>query len=357
LTQSSESATLTISMQIDELHALQQKAQEDISNCPSLDQLEQLRTHYLGKKGAINSLTKTLAGLSPETKKSLGIALNQLKTAISQSISERQAELKNQTNTKKTPLQKSLPGKKPEQGHLHVTTIAIREIAKVFKPLGFKLVRYPEIDWEYFAFEALNIPETHPARDEWETFFVDLPSDKEKGRVLITPHTSNGQIHEMLREEPPIRMLNISRCGRRQSDVSHNPSFFQFEGLFIDKNIGVTHLKGITDYFVKHFYTPDREIRLRPYDFRFTEPSFEIDISCDICKGKGCRLCKGGWVELGGAGMVHPEVLKAGGIDPKEYSGFAFGWGIERTLMMRSGTSIDDIRHLMGNDLRFLDQF
>ena len=152
-------------------------------------------------------------------------------------------------------------------------------------------------------------------------------------------------------------MLNISRCGRRQIDVSHVPSFYQFEGLVVDKDINITHLIGVLNYFARNFFGPDRKIRLRPYHFRFTEPSFEVDIDCGVCHGKGCRLCKSGWLELGGAGMVHPNVLKAGNIDPEIYTGFAFGWGVERTYMMKSGTKIDDIRHLFSNDLRFLEQF
>jgi phenylalanyl-tRNA synthetase alpha chain len=174
---------------------------------------------------------------------------------------------------------------------------------------------------------------------------------------VITPHTSSGQVREMLKGDIPIRMLNISRCGRRQETVRHLTTFFQFEGLVVDKDISITHLKGVIDYFVKHFYSPNREIRLRPYDFRFTEPSFEVDVTCGLCLGKGCKFCKAGWVELGGAGMVHPNVLKAGGIDPSVYSGFAFGWGVERTYMMKSNTKIDDIRYLFSNDMRFLEQF
>jgi phenylalanyl-tRNA synthetase alpha chain len=161
----------------------------------------------------------------------------------------------------------------------------------------------------------------------------------------------------MLKGKVPIRMLNISRCDRRQIDISHGPTFYQFEGLVVDKDVNTTHLKGVLDYFAKNFFGPDRKTRLRPYDFRFTEPSFEVDIDCGICHGKGCKLCKGGWLELGGAGMVHPNVLRAGGIDPEKYTGFAFGWGVERTYMMKSGTKIDDIRYIFANDLRFLEQF
>jgi len=161
----------------------------------------------------------------------------------------------------------------------------------------------------------------------------------------------------MLKGDLPIRMLNISRCGRRQSDINHVPTFYQFEGLVIDKNISITHLKGVLEYLIYNFFGKDTKFRLRPYDFRFTEPSFEVDVTCGICGGKGCRFCKEGWVELGGAGMVHPNVLRAGGIDPDVYSGFAFGWGVERVLMMRTGLKIDDIRYLFENNLKFLEQF
>ncbi len=181
--------------------------------------------------------------------------------------------------------------------------------------------------------------------------------------MVLTPHTSNGQVREMERRKPPIRMINLAKCYRRQSDISHVPMFHQFEGLLIDRNVSVTHLKGTLDYFARAFFGPEREIRLRPYHFRFTEPSFEIDVSCEVCHGTGrsknekCRLCKSGWLELGGAGMVHPRVLKAGGLNPKEWSGFAFGWGVERVLMMKSGLQIGDMRMLYNNELSFLEQF
>ncbi len=258
----------------------------------------------------------------------------------------------------------------PRQGHLHLTSQAIEEISQIFGHLGFVRVRHPEVDWDWYAFESLNMPKDHPARDEWETFFVRGPGTEasvaqgEKGKIVLTPHTSNGQVREMEKGTLPIRMININKCYRRQSDASHTPMFHQFDGLMIDEGVSVTHLKGVIDFFVKRYFSPDRETRLRPFHFRFTEPSFEIDITCDVCSGRGsrsdgkkCRLCKEGWLELGGAGMVHPNVLKAGGIDNERYGGFAFGWGVERTLMMRSGLNIDDIRILYKNDLRFLEQF
>jgi phenylalanyl-tRNA synthetase alpha chain len=242
-------------------------------------------------------------------------------------------------------------------------TDAITEITETFAKLGFTHVRHPEVEWEWYAFESLNMPSDHPARDEWETFFMNAPVDPKFGRMVLTPHTSSGQVREMQKGQLPIRAINISKCYRRQIDVTHVPMFHQFEGWLIDQNVTVANLKGVLDYFAKSFFGEGRVTRLRPYHFRFTEPSFEIDISCGICNGTGklgnekCRVCKEGWLELGGAGMFHPNVLKAGGIDPEVYSGLAFGWGVERTMMMKDGIKLDDIRHLYRNDVRFLEQF
>ena len=203
----------------------------------------------------------------------------------------------------------------------------------------------------------MNFPKNHPARDDWETFFIKQDPDPKKGPMILTPHTSSGQIREMERKNPPIRMLNIAKCYRRQSDVSHSPMFHQFEGLVVDKNISIANLKGTLDYFVKSYFGEDRRSRIRPYHFQFTEPSFEVDVSCGMCKGHGCKLCKEGWLEMGGSGMVHPNVLRNGGIDPKEFTGFAFGWGVERVLMMKEGIKIDDLRFLYSSNLNFLEQF
>jgi len=177
------------------------------------------------------------------------------------------------------------------------------------------------------------------------------------GEILLTPHTSSGQVREMQKKQLPIKMLNIAKCYRRQSDVSHTPMFHQFEGLVMGKDISISHLKGTLDYFVKSYFGEKRQFRIRPYHFQFTEPSFEVDVTCGVCLGKGCKLCKAGWLEMGGAGMVHPNVLKFGGIDSKEFTGFAFGWGVERVLMMKEGIEIDDLRLLYSNKLEFLEQF
>jgi phenylalanyl-tRNA synthetase alpha chain len=202
------------------------------------------------------------------------------------------------------------------------------------------------------------MPPHHPARDEWETFFMACPQHPRLGQMVLTTHTSNGQTREMERVgQPPIRMLNIGKCYRRQQDVTHTAMFHQFEGLVIDRGINIQHLKGTLDYFARKYYGPAAKSRIRPFMFRFTEPSFEVDFSCVHCSGRGCRFCKSGWHEVGGAGMVHPNVLKAGGIDPDKYSGFAFGWGIERVYTLKPGLQLDDIRPLYSNNLEFLKNF
>ncbi|MCL2110428.1 phenylalanine--tRNA ligase subunit alpha [Microgenomates group bacterium] len=259
----------------------------------------------------------------------------------------------------------TLPAAKRDKGHKHPISQAMEEIERIFAQIGFVRVRHPELDTDYFAFESLNMPPTHPARDEWETFFVDNPDAPEQKNLVLTPHTTNGDVREMLRlkSQPPVRMINIGRCYRRQQDATHTQMFHQFDGLVIDKDINITHLKGVLDHFAREFYGPDVRSRIRPFHFQFTEPSFEIDFSCHLCHGTGkigetkCRFCKSGWHEVGGAGMIHPNVLRAGGIDPDVYSGLAFGWGIERTYTLKSGLNIDDIRQFYTNNLDFLGQF
>ena len=347
----------------EKLNNLKNEALAMIMQATDSEEIERLRIQYLGKSGQLAELAKGLKDLTPEEKIDTGKLFNDVKTAIQEvlnrklEINNSKLEIKHEDN--------SLPGLRPPQGHIHPITRAIEEISRIFTQIGFTRVRYSEADWDYYAFEALNMSKDHPARDDWETFFVDTPEDPKMGKIVLTPHTSNGQVREMLRVgTPPIRMLNLAKCHRRQSDVSHTVMFHQFEGLVVDQGISIVHLKGTIDYFAKNFFGPDRITRLRPYHFQFTEPSFEIDISCGLCGGKArlpngqdCKMCKEGWLELGGAGMVHPHVLKAGNIDPTKYSGFAFGWGVERTYSMKSGLNIPDIRLLYANDIRFLNQF
>jgi len=320
------------------------------------EEIERLRVHYLGKKGILAEIAAEIPKLPPEDKAEIGEVFNDVKQAISNALGAAQTNIQATNST--TTVDTSLPGVKPPLGHLHPVTKAIEEISSIFEKIGFVRVRYPEVDWDWYAFESLNMPKSHPARDDIETFFVDAPENSRYGKMVLTPQTSNGQVREMERlKAPPIRMINIAKCYRRQSDVSHTAMFHQFEGLCINSDINITNLKGTIDYFSQQFFGPERKTRLRPNHFQFTEPSFEVDVICDICLGKGCRLCKEGWLELGGAGMVHPNVLKAGKIDTTKYSGFAFGWGVERTYMMKSGIKIDDLRLLYSNDIRFLTQF
>lgn len=320
-----------------------------------------LRTKYLGKKGLFNQLAKNIGQVEPEKRKDAGQLLNSLKEDLEKTIAEKEQSGSTQTEW----IDFTAPGIKPKVGHVHPISQAMAEITDIFEKIGFTRVRYPEVDWDWYVFESLNMPQDHPARDEWETFFVDAPVNQEKGKMVLTTHTSNGQVREMerLNSKPPIRMINIARCYRRQQDATHTQMFHQFEGLVVDKGINIQHLKGTLDYFAEQFYGPGTKSRIRPFHFQFTEPSFEVDFSCHICDGTGkvdgnkCKFCKSGWHEVGGAGMVHPNVLKAGGIDPDVYTGFAFGWGVERTYTLKEGLNIDDIRLLYSGDLRFLEQF
>jgi phenylalanyl-tRNA synthetase alpha chain len=348
------------------LSQIKQNAAKDTKKAKTTDELEDVRVKYLGRKGAVAELFSGLVKLKGEKRKKMGKELNQLKGDIENEIVNREKDLQAEHLSRfaeKEKLDVTLPGTVLPEGHLHITTHAIEETMRIFSQLGFRRMRYPEIDWDYYAFETLNMPKEHAARDEWETFFIDAQVDSKMGKQVLIPHTSNGQVREMERRRPPIRIINIAKCYRRQSDVSHTPMFHQVEGLLIDKDVSVTHLKGTLDYFARAFFGPNRKTRLRPFHFRFTEPSFEVDVSCGICGGTGindnqkCKVCKSGWHELGGAGMVNPNVLRSGKLDPKVWKGFAFGWGIERTYMMKEGLRIADLRTFYNNDLSFLEQF
>lgn len=327
------------------------------------------RSEFFGKKGLFTTVAQIMSEVAPADKKAFGQWLNETKTAIEAKLVALETASK---NTDVEWIDWTIPGIKPAAGHLHPVSHAIESITRIFEKVGFTRVRYPEVDWDWYAFEGLNMPKNHPARDEWETFFVDTPASPKKGKVVLTPHTSNGQVREMerLKSKPPMRMINIARCYRRQQDATHTQMFHQFEGLVVDKGITIQHLKGTLDYFAEQFYGPGTKSRIRPFHFQFTEPSFEVDFSCHVCAGTGlvkdpeapngerkCRFCKSGWHEVGGAGMVHPNVLKAGGIDPEKYTGFAFGWGVERTYTLKPGLQIDDIRLFYSGELNFLQQF
>lgn len=342
----------------EELIGIKNSAISLILDCKDLESLEEIKLLFLGKSGKLTATIKSISKLPLEKRPEIGVLANEVKNTIEQAITDKEQELKNiKVKTRKEKIDVTNPAILPPLGHLHLITQTISEITNIFEKIGFTRVRYPEVEWDWYAFGALNFPPNHPARDDWETFFIDAPESKKYGKMLLTPHTSSGQIREMQKTKPPIKMLNIAKCYRRQSDVSHTPMFHQFETLVIDKDISITHLKGVLDYFAKSYFGQNRKTRIRPYHFQFTEPSFEVDVSCGVCNGKGCKLCKEGWLEMGGAGMVHPNVLKATGMDPNKYTGFASGWGVERVLMMKQGLEIDDLRILYSNKLEFLEQF
>lgn len=338
---------LLLELQSDLLSKISQTAAND---------LEELHVKYFGTHGTATVLIKKLKDLPPLQRKDAGLLVNEFKRSIEQAFQQKRTENDIQDKWYDT----SLPSIRPPEGHLHLVTQAIIEISRIFERIGFNRVRHPEVDWDWYAFESLNMPPNHPARDEWETFFIRRQTSDVRhqmnSKIVLTPHTSNGQVREMEKGNLPIRMINIAKCYRRQEDVSHTAMFHQFEGLYVDKNVSIGDLKGVMEFFFKHYYGPDRKARIRPFHFQFTEPSFEVDVSCGVCAGHGCRLCKEGWLELGGAGMVHPSVLKNGGIDPDIYNGFAFGWGIERVVIMKI-SGIDDNRQMYSTNLRFLEQF
>ncbi len=349
-----------------ELMTIKNNAVSLILDAGSEKELEEIKLQFLGKSGTLTLALKEITKLPIESRPEIGKLANEVKNIIEEAIVNAASNFKTQKIEKIKKIDVTEPGIRPPLGHLHLVTQAIEEISTIFEKIGFTRVAYPEVEYDWYAFEALNFPENHPARDDWETFFIDQEADPKKGSVLLTPHTSSGQIREMEKqvalqkktgEDVSIRMLNIAKTYRRQSDASHVPMFHQFETLVVGKDISITHLKGVLDYFVQSYFGESRKSRIRPYHFQFTEPSFETDVSCGVCDGKGCKLCKEGWLELGGAGMVHPNVLRNCGLDPKIYKGFASGWGVERVLTMKAGLKLDDIRILYGNSLEFLEQF
>lgn len=340
----------TMGTNLKEIIAIETDLGKDLATATSTVSIDEINIKYLGRQGKINTLFKTLPIKSDPF---IGKQINDLKSSVQIRISEKLSEILKASE--KNNFDVTIPGIRVSKGSKHLISTAIEEIENIFLQLGFVRRRYPEVDTDWYYAEGLNIPKDHPARDDQETFYL---SDD----IVLTAHTSNGQLHEMeLKKTPPIKMINIGKTYRRQIDATHNPMFHQFEGLVIDKGINITNLIGVTEYFAKSYFGVDRRTRLRPHHFQFTEPSFEIDITCDICNGTGqngttaCKVCKSGWLELGGAGMVHPNVLRNGGFNPDECSGFAFGWGVERVLMMKNG--LPDLRLVFSDDIRFLNQF
>jgi phenylalanyl-tRNA synthetase alpha chain len=336
-----------------QLNEIERKAEELFEKIDNLDSLEALRIEFLGKKGRITEVLKEMAKLPAEEKPLIGQAANNLKNRINNMLAEKKAELEKvlaDQRLKEETIDVSLPGKKIQIGHKHPLTLVTDQIKDIFIGLGFTIAEGPEIENEYNNFEALNVPKYHPARDLQDTFYID-------DDYLLRTHTSPVQIRTMAVEKPPIWIIAPGRVYRSDDlDASHSPVFHQVEGLVIDKGISFADLKGTIHSFVTAVFGENTKTRFRPSYFPFTEPSAEVDISCVICEGEGCRLCSStGWLEVMGSGMVHPNVLEMAGIDPREYSGFAFGMGIDRITMLKYG--IDDIRLLFTNDKRFLQQF
>jgi len=331
--------------------SLKQSFLKDINDIGSIQELINLKAKYIGKKGIITEKIKNLGNLTPEERKSQGKHLNELKGFIEEIIKNKEEELKQKEiseNLKKEFIDITLPGKDFYFGGSHPVNKTLLEIIDIFRELGFTVEEGPEVELDYYNFEALNIPKDHPARDMQDTFYVSED-------VVLRTHTSPVQVRVMENKKPPLRFISPGKVYRCDSDVSHTPMFHQVEGLMVDENVSFSHLKGVLVYFLRRLFG-DIPVRFRPSFFPFTEPSTEIDIGCIICGGKGCRVCKGtGWLEVLGAGMVHPNVFKFAGYPEGRYTGFAFGMGVERLTMLKYG--IDDIRLFFENDIRFLRQF
>lgn len=336
----------------EKLENMRQEALDSISRVEELEQLEKVRVEYLGKKGKLTQILRGMGELPPEERPIIGKLSNQIKDAISSRLQEKKdelEELERQKRLREETVDVTLPGHQFIRGGLHPLTKTLREIKEIFVGMGFEVATGPEVETEYYNFKALNIPENHPARDLQDTFYID------DNRLLRT-HTSPVQVRTMEKQELPIRIIAPGRVYRvDELDASHSPIFHQVEGLVIDKGISFSDLKGVLLLMVRRLYGEDSRLRFRPSYFPFTEPSAEVDLSCFNCGGEGCSVCSySGWIELGGSGMVHPNVLKMSGIDPEEYSGFAFGMGLDRLAMIKY--DISDIRHLYENDKRFLEQ-
>ncbi len=337
----------------DTIERIRKAAAERIRSAEAPASLEEMRVRFLGKKGEVTSLLKQMGGLSPEERPVMGQAVNALRAEIEGQLEERRKALlavEKEAKLKSETLDVTMPGTPVKMGHKHPLSIVLDEVKDIFLGMGFTIEDGPEVEYDYYNFEALNIPKGHPARDTQDTFYIE-------DNILLRTQTSPVQIRVMEKKAPPIRIISPGRVYRSDAvDATHSPIFHQIEGLVVDKGITMSDLKGNLLALAKRLYGEDTRIRLRPHHFPFTEPSCEIDVSCFKCGGKGCPMCKDeGWIEILGAGMVHPKVLKNGGIDPEVYSGYAFGLGLERLTMFRFG--LDDMRHMYENDMRFLGQF
>ena len=339
-------------MLIEKLEKIKEEAEKAIAEAKSSEALYQVKVKFFGKQGSLSLLMREVGSLAKEERPQFGQKVNEVRGALQDLYSSNENQLKKQELNEKLKnevLDLSLPGPELQHGAVHPIPRVINEIVDILARVGFSVRSGPMIENDHYNFTALNIPENHPARDMQDTFYV------EGGSVLRT-HTSPVQIHTMENEKPPIRVLAPGGVFRCDSDASHSPNFHQIEALLVDKKVSMADLKGTISFFVKEFFGPEIKTRFRPSFFPFTEPSAEVDCSCPLCKGKGCRMCsQSGWIEIGGSGLVHPNVLRQAGIDPDEWQGFAFGFGIERMAIIKYG--INDIRLFVENDTRFLRQF
>ncbi|KPK68059.1 hypothetical protein AMJ71_08720 [candidate division TA06 bacterium SM1_40] len=337
---------------IESLASIEQEASKGIEGASTLHELDQVRVRYLGRKGSLTGILRSLASMPAEERRSVGKEANRLKALLGQRIEERTRqiteEMARRVEGQAAQLDVTLPGRKTWLGHKHPLSQGLQEIVDVFLRMGFSIAVGPDVEWDYYNFEALNMPADHPARDMWSTFFIT-------DTMLLRTHTSPVQIRVMEREKPPIRIITPGRCYRVDLDASHAPNLHQIEGLYVDRDVSLGDLKGTLELFAAAVYGDDVKSRFVPSYFPFTEPSAEMYISCTICGGTGCRVCHSGWVEILGCGMVDPAVFEAVGYDAEEWTGFAFGMGVERVLMLKH--RIDDIRLFYENDVRFLRQF
>ncbi len=336
----------------EQIEQIRKEALEALSKTNLPKDLEELRVKYLGKKGALTAILKQMGSLSSEERPVIGQLANEARQSIEKKIAQTAQELKDRElalRLEKEKIDITLPGKQPPKGSYHPLSLTLEAMLDIFRSMGFDIIDGPEVETDYYNFEALNVPKDHPARDMQDTFYLGE-------NLVLRTQTSGMQIHAMEARRPPIRVIAPGKTYRVDEDSTHSPMFHQIEGLVVDKGVDLCQLKGILEQFAREVYGPETQVRFRPSFFPFTEPSVEVDVSCFSCGGKGCRTCKGtGWIEILGAGMVHPHVLEQCGIDPNEYTGFAFGIGLERLTMTRH--KITDIRLLFENDVRFLEQF
>jgi len=337
---------------VEDIFSLKDSFLNELQAVTTVAELQQLKIKYLGKKGIVTTKLKTLSSISPDIRPAFGKAVNEVKSSIEEAVKTTEGLLK-QKEQKKRLLSESiditLPGKATPLGRDHPIHKVLTDITRIFISMGFEVEEGPEVEHDYFNFEALNIPKNHPARDMQDTFYI---SDD----VVLRTHTSPVQIRVMEKRKPPLKIIAPGKVYRCDADISHTPMFHQVEGFMVDTDISFSHLKGVLESFIHTYFTAKTSVRFRPSYFPFTEPSAEIDIGCHLCSGKGCRVCKHtGWIEILGAGVINPRVFEIVGYDPEAYSGFAFGMGVERIAMLKY--AIDDIRLFFENDLRFLKQF